>query len=103
MGNAGGGGGYTLSGLRPNAQTDATALPHASPKTPTASMDQLKPEPPFGQREGVCEAQIRSKDGTARRRFDIHEATLSDLFLFASTITSSRSFRLVTRFPRRTF
>ena len=65
------------------------------------SMPDLRPEPPADQVESICTVQIRSDQGTGRRRFDVNMATVRDLFSFASTVTKIKSFQLVTRFPRR--
>merc|ERR1712071_239704 len=76
--------------------------------------DFISPEPPSDQKINVCTIQIRGSDGKMnRRRFDIIQHTISELFVYANTIngggvgtdTESRSisFRLVTRFPRRVF
>lgn len=71
-----------------------------------ASIETLRSEPPASQTDGVCTVQIRGDGGHGgRRRFDIIEATVTDLFQFATTISgvprAMDHFQLVTRFPRR--
>mmetsp|Transcript_58827 Transcript_58827/g.65885 ORF Transcript_58827/g.65885 Transcript_58827/m.65885 type:complete len:543 (-) Transcript_58827:80-1708(-) len=63
----------------------------------------LLPEPPLGQKYGVCNVQIRYSGGNGKRRFAIDTAKVKDLFAFVSSLVKQddRSFRLVTRFPRR--
>jgi len=63
----------------------------------------LLPEPPIGQRAGVCTIQIKYRGGHGIRRFAVATAQVKDLFAFAASLTHSngRTFRLVTRFPRR--
>lgn len=66
--------------------------------------DELTPEPPLEQNSGVCIVQIRGDGTHARRRFDVQNSTVNDLFAFASFVVGTGSpFRLVTRFPRRVF
>ena len=67
-------------------------------------VDNLLPEPPLGQMEGVCTVQLRGDGASGRRRFDVNTATLKDLFDYAATLSNDGSaFQLVTRFPRRVF
>jgi hypothetical protein len=63
----------------------------------------LLPEPPVDQKDNICTIQIRGDGANGRRRFDIHQATMNDLFLFAGTVVGQPNFRLVSRFPRRIF
>jgi hypothetical protein len=66
----------------------------------------LPPEPPQDQEEGVIVIQIRGMGKAARRRFN-ESCTMKNLFDFAisAQITGSNNvpFKLVTRYPRRTF
>merc|ERR1711879_73217 len=80
-------------------------------------LKELLPEPPIEQKEHVCTVQLRGGNaygngGNGRRRFDVTQATVGDLFAFAyhalsggtqqdAATSSSSSFSLVTRFPRR--
>ena len=68
-----------------------------------ASPISLLPEPPVDQKAGVCTVQIRYSGGNGKRRFAIETAQAKDLFAFAASLIhqNERSFRLVTRFPRR--
>ncbi len=67
-------------------------------------VDNLLPEPPLDQMEGVCTVQLRGDGASGRRRFDVNTATLKDLFDYAATLSNDGSaFQLVTRFPRRVF
>ena len=68
-----------------------------------ASQVSLLPEPPLSQKDGVCTIQIRYRGGNGKRRFAIETSQLKDLFAFAASLSNQneRSFRLVTRFPRR--
>merc|ERR1712176_1114352 len=115
------GGGRTLassSTLAPQQQ-QSTSAAAATPITPS-SLPAMKPEPPIEQKEHVCTVQLRGGNangngGNGRRRFDVTQATVGDLFAFAyhalsegqqsetttTTSSSSSSFSLVTRFPRR--
>jgi len=63
----------------------------------------LLPEPPIDQNAGVCTIQIKYRGGNGKRRFDIATAQVKDLFAFAASLIqqNERTFRLVTRFPRR--
>lgn len=61
----------------------------------------LRPEPPVDQTDGVCTIQIRADKESGRRRFDVNNATVQDVFSFAASLTNLESFQLVTRFPRR--
>lgn len=92
--------GYTLGSA---STTPSMTKPVATSPLPAVS---LREEPPETQKLDVCTVQIRSNDGgQGRRRFDIQQAKLEDLFAFASTIVKDNSapFQLVTRFPRRVF
>lgn len=90
-----------------SAPTPATpAATTASQATIVVPSVELLPEPPADQTEGVCTVQIRGDGAAGRRRFNVHTATLKDLFAFASSLSGNadvNSFRLVTRFPRRVF
>ena len=86
--------GRTLGSMK--EQKQVLELPIQS----TASID-LKPEPPLDQSTNVCEVQVRADGSRGKRRFDVKESTVGDLFVFAGTLVSSGSFQLVTRFPRR--
>lgn len=94
--------GQTLSGGRTLGSVTTPQAP-PSPAAPSPMDIGLKPEPPMEQKEDVCTIQIRGDGANGRRRFDIHQATLRDLFAFASTIVPITDFRLVSRFPRRIF
>ncbi len=63
----------------------------------------LLPEPPTDQKAGVCTVQMRFSGGNGKRRFAIETAQVKDLFAFAASLVkqNERTFRLVTRFPRR--
>jgi hypothetical protein len=94
--------GFTLGSTTSTPPTTTST----SPTAPDSRVELLK-EPPAAQTEGVCTVQIRADGGNGRRRFDIQQATLGDLFAFATTISGVASecanFQLVTRFPRRAF
>jgi Ubiquitin fusion degradation protein UFD1 len=102
------GGGRTLmdSGPCPALTSPSPPSPGTSPKRKLAS---LRPEPPADQVEGICVVQVRLEHLSAKRRFDIREARVADLYDFAaSALLSSANgdgdvprFRLVTRYPRR--
>merc|ERR1712003_487256 len=114
------GGGRTLASSSTQApqQQQPTSAAAATPITPS-SLPAMKPEPPIEQKEHVCTVQLRGGNangngGNGRRRFDVTQATVGDLFAFAyhalskgqqsetaTTASSSSSFSLVTRFPRR--
>jgi hypothetical protein len=69
---------------------------------------ELPPEPPESETEGVCVVQIRGRGNisSGRRRFKTNNATIGDLFAFASNILGgdeSSSFQLATRFPRKVY
>ena len=84
--------------------SETVTQPRPSATVPIPMEVDLRPEPPVEQKENICTIQIRGDGATGRRRFDIHLATMNDLFDFASTIVSVPSdFRLVARFPRRVF
>jgi Ubiquitin fusion degradation protein UFD1 len=104
------GGGRTLMDSEPHP---AAAAALSSPSSPGTSPNRkgaasLRPEPPAGQVEGVCVIQVRLDQLSAKRRFDVREARVADLYDFAaSALLSSPDdgevprFRLVTRYPRR--
>ena len=97
--------GYKLSDGPPKSSQD---VPSADSKDePTPAID-LPDEPPAEQKDNVCTVQIRGDGATGRRRFNIQTTTMKDLFSFASASCNlndveGKSFRLVTRFPRRVF
>jgi len=98
------GSGYRLSDGPPRSSQESSDMPETAP-TPAAD---LPDEPPADQKENVCTVQIRGDGATGRRRFDIKATTMKDLFAFASVSCNlndveGKSFRLVTRFPRRVF
>lgn len=129
------GGGRTLSSTssslttssQPQLQSISTAT--ATNNTASLSRKELPPEPPIEQKQHVCIVQLRGdggigSGGNGRRRFDVTQATVGDLFAFAyravggqqdrqqeqeerdtntAAVPSSSSFSLVTRFPRRVF
>jgi len=67
---------------------------------------ELKPEPSTDQKEGICTVQIRCSNGkTGRRRFDVTNSTMDDLFAYVASIMSENgiTFQLATRFPRTVF
>lgn len=99
--------GYTLgSSVSTTAPTNPRASTAAAEKA-TTNLNSLRKEPPTEQKEGVCTVQIRAGGGNGRRRFDVQQATMEDLFAFATTIdgvpADKAQFQLVTRFPRREF
>ena len=76
----------------------------------TMLIDSLRPEPSIDQTEHIVMVQIRYSGGNGRRRFDVHVATVRDLFDFVATLlghsnydTAPAKFRLVTRFPRKVY
>lgn len=103
----GGGGGHTLASSSSSTLMTTTtpfSIPQQQQHTSNAPIV-LLPEPPQEQTEGICTVQIRSSGGTGRRRFNVHEAKLSDVFDFAASIAKTKvgTFQLVSRFPRRVF
>jgi hypothetical protein len=72
-------------------------------KRTIASTDNQLPAEPPEDAESVCLVQIRSDAIHSRRRFDVNTTTISDLFVFASSIIKEGPFQLVTRYPRRVF
>jgi hypothetical protein len=100
------GSGYKLSDGPPKSSHEDVPV-DSSPNVPTPAID-LPDEPPADQKENVCTVQIRGDGATGRRRFDIKATTMKNLFAFASVSCNlndveGKSFRLVTRFPRRVF
>lgn len=120
------GGGRTLASSSsssttstPVQQQQSTSAAAAATTTAITPLKELLPEPPIEQKEHVCTVQLRGGNasgngGNGRRRFDVTQATVGDLFAFAyhalsgsggqqdaATSSSSSSFSLVTRFPRR--
>lgn len=99
----------TTSGFRlgtgqsatPSSQVQACAPSHGG-QTQMSPIE-LLPEPPIDQKTGVCTVQIRYSGGRGKRRFAIDTSQGKDLFAFAASLTNrnERTFRLVTRFPRR--
>ena len=66
----------------------------------------LREEPPIDQVENICIILVRSSEKSQKRRFDIHESTMRDLFDFAASlnpVANDRPFQLVSRFPRQVF
>lgn len=95
--------GRTL-GSATSQSSDVTTIP-IQPPSPLSTIA-LLPEPPVEKSENIVTVQIQFSGGNGKRRFDIHKATVRDLFQYASSLMSSReisTFRLVTRFPRRVF
>merc|ERR1712176_1693960 len=86
--------GYTLS------ESAATTVTKSNETPTTTTTVELKPEPSVDQKENICTIQIRGDKGTGRRRFDVQESTIEDIFAFARTLTAASTFQLVTRFPR---
>jgi len=93
-----GGNGYKLSETN-NVKAESRTTPAAVVEENTTAV-LLKPEPPADQKENICTIQIRGDRGSGRRRFDIQESTIEDIFAFARTMSSAHIFQLVTRFPR---
>jgi hypothetical protein len=96
--------GYKLSDGPPKTSKPEVAVDTSA----VAPVLDLLPEPPVDQKDNVCVIQIRGDGATGRRRFDITKTTIKDLFAFASVSCNmndveGKSFRLVTRFPRRVF
>jgi len=91
--------GYRLG----SSQPAATQLSPPISDQKEASPVSLLPEPPADQKVGVCTVQIRYSGGHGKRRFAVETAQVKDLFGFASSLVkqNERTFRLVTRFPRR--
>lgn len=98
-------GGHTLGGTSISTTMPSTSQTSASMGPPTLLEQDLLPEPPQDQKEGICTVQISSSGKTGRRRFDVTVATMNDLFAFAAFIAglSMDSFQLVTRFPRTVY
>ena len=100
------GSGYKLSDGPPkSSQEDVRVDSSQNVSTPVIN---LPDEPPADQKDNVCTVQIRGDGATGRRRFDIKATTMTNLFAFASVSCNlndveGKSFRLVTRFPRRVF
>ncbi|KAL9179902.1 hypothetical protein ACHAXT_007872 [Thalassiosira profunda] len=103
-----------LAGGRLLSEPSSRAEPKQSAPvtaTATAKTIDLPTEPPEDAREGVCNVQIRGRtpsgaSATGRRRFDVTNATVADLFAFASHVCEGvdpSGFRLATTFPRRVF
>jgi hypothetical protein len=86
--------------------TSTTTGTNMTPPAPSTTISKiLLPEPPEDQKEGVCVIQIRYSGGHGKRRFDIHKSNVKDLSAYAASLIGKdeRTFRLVTRFPRRVF
>lgn len=115
-------GGYTLAGgsVSDNSSSNSSnnRASEATTQLLSSSAKNLIEEPPIDQKEGVCTVQIRTPNGRSngRRRFDIHKATIHNLFTFVLSLlindesentdnnnNTCNSFRLVTRYPRRIF
>ena len=100
------GSGYKLSDGPPKSSQEDVRV-DSSQNVPTPVID-LPDEPPADQKDNVCSVQIRGDNATGRRRFDIKATAMKNLFAFASVSCNlndveGKSFRLVTRFPRRVF
>jgi hypothetical protein len=104
--------GASLGRTLMDSAAPVSALPvRASEATNSAArrVSNLLPEAPADQTEGICVVQFRLERASAKRRFDIRMATVSDLYDFAESAllegdvgsAVSSSFRLVTQFPRR--
>jgi len=85
-----------------------TSQPKTQSSQPPADQAQISPisllpEPPMDQKAGVCTVQMRYSGGNGKRRFAVQTAQVKDLFAFAASLVkqNERTFRLVTRFPRR--
>merc|ERR1712176_1489056 len=91
----------TSQSATPVFQTDDVALSHEG-RAQLLPVP-LLPEPPIDQLAGVCTVQIKYRGGNGKRRFAIATAQVKDLFAFAASLIqqNERTFRLVTRFPRR--
>lgn len=91
--------GFRLGSSQPTTQTSKPVNNDQAIASPIS----LLPEPPADRKAGVCTVQIRYSGGNGRRRFAVETARAKDLFAFAASLVkqSDRSFRLVTRFPRR--
>jgi len=91
------------SGYRLGSSQPATQLSPPIPDQTEASPISFLPEPPEDQKTGVCMIQIRYSGGHGKRRFAVETAQVKDLFGFAASLVkqNERTFRLVTRFPRR--
>ena len=91
------------SGFRLGTSQPATQLSQPSRNQAQALPISLLPEPLIDQKAGVCTVQIRYSGGNGKRRFAIETAQVKDLFGFAASLVkqNGRTFRLVTRFPRR--
>mmetsp|Transcript_1089 Transcript_1089/g.1826 ORF Transcript_1089/g.1826 Transcript_1089/m.1826 type:complete len:695 (-) Transcript_1089:1574-3658(-) len=99
--------GYKLSDGPPKTSKPEVAADTSTTAAAAPVLD-LLPEPPVEQKDNVCVIQIRGDGATGRRRFDITKTTIKDLFAFAAVSCNmndveGKSFRLVTRFPRRVF
>jgi hypothetical protein len=92
-------------GRQPSKGQTLAGAPSPLPvgEAPSTMEVDLLPEPPVDQKDNICTIQIRGDGANGRRRFDIHQATMNDLFLFAGTVVGQPNFRLVSRFPRRIF
>lgn len=90
----------------PNPVSSDTAVLHAE-----RLLSQLLPEPPIDQHENVVTIQIRYRDRRNQRRFDIHKATVLDVFDFVRVAFGdsdpmadmNQSIQLVQRYPRRLY
>jgi len=107
-----GGGSVLGSSMTPSSSScmNPPTVPLSSTGPSAPPSIELRPEPPQDQKDHVVNVQIRSSGGgNGKRRFDIHHATLKDLFDFATTTmlqfpnNDTSAFRLVTRFPRRVY
>lgn len=102
-------GGYRLSDTNASTPTVTTPIPSvAGLKTQGKELQfDLPPEPPLEQKDNVIMIQIRGDAGKqCRRKFDATCTNMKHLFQFAmieKIVDGDTSFRLVTRYPRRTF
>ena len=96
------------SSTSPSMNTPLSGVKDGQPQA--MSIDSLLPEPPIDQTEQIVLVQIRHSGGNGKRRFDVHVATVRDLFDFVATLLGGSNydmapakFRLVTRFPRKVY
>ena len=106
-------GGYKLGSSSAPANTnptDKSSEPNVAQSAPTeVDITSLPPEPSADRTEGICNVQIRFSGGNGKRRFDVSQTKVEDLFIYASLLQQqagtelASNFQLVTRFPRRVF
>jgi hypothetical protein len=97
------GGGFTTGGqVLGGSSSMPMETTEPSPAAAAPMEVDLLPEPPADVKQGVCTVHIQHSGGTGKRRFVVAEATMKDLFAFGDHLLGSgRSYRLVTRFPRK--